>query len=206
MRAHTYIGNIKVQKHLTFFDKTSIIKVIRNDLFLDKRKPKMDPKPTWYLLQTIHMRTLLTKIYKLYLRNNNALIQDGIKCNNDLIIVLTYLWWKKEISQTDIVKETMLSKQKVSKIVLELQSKKFVAYKSESSKTRNLKLYLTETGHKFAINFLTHVLRFDKSALRKIYYANQKIPDLIRDLQDFADSLTTVYDKKQKSPTRKGAK
>lgn len=206
MRAHTYIGNLKIQKHLTFFDKTSIIKVIRNDLFLDKRKPKMDPKPTWYLLQTIRMRTLLTKIYKLYLRNNNAHIQDGIKCNNDLIIVLTYLWLKKEMSQTDIVKETMLSKQKVSKIVLELQSKKFVAYKSESSKTRNLKLYLTEPGHKFAKNFLTHVIRFDQSALRKIYYANQKIPDLIRDLQDFANSLTTVYDKKQKSPTRKGAK
>ncbi len=158
----------------------------------------MEPKPSWYLMQTIKMRTILTKIYRLYMRNNNSCVQDGIKCNNELIIVLEVLLTKKEVSQQDIIKETLLSKQKVSKIVRELQSKKFVDYKPEGQKTKNLKLYLTTTGRNFMITMLQKILNFDQSALRKIFFHNKKIPQLIQDLNNYANELTTEYNKKNK--------
>ena len=123
-------------------------------------------------------------------------VQNGIKCNNDLIVILEILFAEKEISQKHIAQATMLSKQKVSKIISELKTKNFVDYKPEQPKIKNLKLYLTPTGHDFAINVFKKVLPFDQSALRKLYFGDNKIPQLIKNLREYANSLTVAYNKK----------
>lgn len=150
----------------------------------------MEPNPTWYLLQTIEIRTVLTKIYKLYQKNNGTIIQNGIKCNNDLICVLKNILTNKGISQKEIVKATELPKQKISKIITQLRTNNFI--QPADSNKRNVKLSFTEAGRRFAINVFKKMLPFDTSALRRIYFGNNKIPELIKNLQEYANSLSKV--------------
>ena len=157
----------------------------------------MEPKLTWYLLQTLEIRTVLTRIYKLYMQNNHALFLDGIRCNNDLIVVLKILLRNKKISQQDIVKLSMLSKQKVSKIIINLKNKQFVEQEPNQNKLKNLKLLLTESGKAFAIKVFKKLLPFDQAALRRIYCGDEAIPHLIRNLQDYAENLAAVHKKKK---------
>ena len=130
------------------------------------------------------------------MQNNHALVLDGIQCNNDLIVVLKILLFNKKISQQDIVKMSALSKQKVSKIIIKLKNKQFVEQEPDQDKIKKLKLLLTESGHVFAFKVFKNLLPFDQAALRRIYYSDKAIPNLIRNLQDYADNLAAVHKKK----------
>ena len=104
----------------------------------------------------------------------------------------------KTISQPDLVKKTGLSKQEISRITKILIDKGFLNYKTESNKKRKLKLFFTDTGKLFLKKLFIDNLYFDKSALRRIYCGNNKIPEFIQNLQGYADNLATVYNKKNK--------